>query len=115
LDAVEIRLRQSAGTEASGVKRRALARVPAAGSGSLLKCGEQIYADLSKTNPRFKKRYESLVPYRNDAYAWLQVVERGFDNFQICMRAHLIWRARVNGPEAISSGPFFAACIVCRD
>jgi hypothetical protein len=113
LDAVEIRLRQSAGTEASGVKRRALARVPAAGSGSLLKCGEQIYADLSKTNPRFKN--ESLVPYRNDAYAWLQVVELGFDNFQIRMRAHLIWRARVNGPEAISSGAIFCCLYVCRD
>jgi TRAP-type mannitol/chloroaromatic compound transport system substrate-binding protein len=44
------------------------------------------YADLSKTNPHFKKLYESLVPYRNDAYAWLQVAELGFDSFQIRMR-----------------------------
>ena len=46
----------------------------------------EIYADLSKTNPHFKKLYESLVPYRNDAYAWLQVAELGFDSFQIRAR-----------------------------
>ncbi|MDP2297568.1 MAG: TRAP transporter substrate-binding protein DctP [Pseudolabrys sp.] len=47
----------------------------------------KIYDDLSKTNPHFKKLYESLVPYRNDAYAWLQVAEIGFDSFQIRMRS----------------------------
>jgi hypothetical protein len=31
--------------------------------------------------------YDSLVPYRNGAYAWLQVAELGFDSFQIRMRA----------------------------
>jgi TRAP-type mannitol/chloroaromatic compound transport system substrate-binding protein len=46
----------------------------------------EIYADLSKTNPHFKKLYESLVPYRNDAYAWLQVAELGFDSFMMRMR-----------------------------
>ncbi len=51
------------------------------------KAANDIYADLSKTNPHFKKLYESLVPYRNDAYAWLQVAELGFDSFQIRMRA----------------------------
>jgi TRAP-type mannitol/chloroaromatic compound transport system substrate-binding protein len=50
------------------------------------KAANAIYADLSKTNPHFKKMYESLVPYRNDAYAWLQVAELGFDSFQIRMR-----------------------------
>ena len=47
------------------------------------KAANEIYADLSKTNPHFKKLYESLVPYRNDAYAWLRVAELGFDSFQI--------------------------------
>ena len=51
------------------------------------KAASGIYADLSKTNPHFKKLYESLVPYRNDAYAWQQVAEIGFDSFQIRMRA----------------------------
>ncbi len=50
------------------------------------KAANDIYADLSKSNPHFKKLYESLVPYRNDAYAWLQVAELGFDSFQIRMR-----------------------------
>jgi len=51
------------------------------------KAANEIYADLSNTNPHFKNLYESLVPYRNDAYAWLQVAELGFDSFQIRMRA----------------------------
>jgi TRAP-type mannitol/chloroaromatic compound transport system substrate-binding protein len=46
-----------------------------------------IYDNLSKINPHFIKLYESLVPYRNDAYAWLQGTEIGFDSFQIRMRA----------------------------
>ena len=45
-----------------------------------------IYAELSNTNPHFKKLYESLVPYRDGAYAWLQVAELGFDSFQIRAR-----------------------------
>jgi TRAP-type mannitol/chloroaromatic compound transport system substrate-binding protein len=50
------------------------------------KAANAIYDEHSKTNPHFKKLYESLVPYRNDAYAWLQVAEIGFDSFQIRMR-----------------------------
>jgi TRAP-type mannitol/chloroaromatic compound transport system substrate-binding protein len=50
------------------------------------KAATATYEDLSKNNPHFKKLYESLVPYRNDAYAWLQVAEIGFDSFQIRMR-----------------------------
>ncbi|MBI4365193.1 MAG: ABC transporter substrate-binding protein [Deltaproteobacteria bacterium] len=50
------------------------------------KAANEIYADLSKTNPNFKKLYDSLVPYRSTSYAWLQVAELGFDNFQMRMR-----------------------------
>jgi TRAP-type mannitol/chloroaromatic compound transport system substrate-binding protein len=50
------------------------------------KAATDIYNDLSATNPHFKKMYESLVPFRNDGYAWLQVAEIGFDSFQIRMR-----------------------------
>jgi len=45
-----------------------------------------VYAELSNTNPHFKKLYESMVTYRGDAYAWLQVAELGFDSFQIRAR-----------------------------
>ena len=50
------------------------------------KAANTIYADLSNTNPHFKKLYESSVPYRASAYAWLQVAELGFDTFQMRMR-----------------------------
>jgi len=51
------------------------------------KAASGLYDELSKTRPHFKKLYESLVPYRANAYAWLQVAELGFDSFQIRMRA----------------------------
>jgi len=50
------------------------------------KAANEIYADLSKSNPHFKKLYESLVPYRSNSYAWMQVAELGFDSFQMRMR-----------------------------
>ena len=50
------------------------------------KAANAIYADLSKSNPHFKKLYESLVPFRSNSYAWLQVAEYGFDAFQMRMR-----------------------------
>ena len=50
------------------------------------KAANDIYADLSRTNPLFKKMYDSLVPFRNDSYLWMQVAELGFDNFMIRMR-----------------------------
>src|SRR3954471_23663955 len=50
------------------------------------KAANEIYADLSKTNPMFKKMYDSLVPFRSDSYLWMQVAEGGFDNFMIRMR-----------------------------
>ena len=50
------------------------------------KTANEVYADLSKTNPMFKKLYDSLVPFRNDSYLWQQVAELGFDNFMIRMR-----------------------------
>jgi TRAP-type mannitol/chloroaromatic compound transport system substrate-binding protein len=50
------------------------------------KAASALYDELSKTNPHFKKLYESLVPYRSSSYAWLQVAELGFDNFMMRMR-----------------------------
>jgi TRAP-type mannitol/chloroaromatic compound transport system substrate-binding protein len=50
------------------------------------KAAGETYADLSKTNPLFKKMYDSLVPFRSDSYLWLQVAEGTFDNFMIRMR-----------------------------
>ena len=50
------------------------------------KAAHDIYADLNRTNPMFKKMYDSLVPFRSDSYLWLQVAELGFDNVMIRMR-----------------------------
>ena len=50
------------------------------------KAASDIYADLSKTNPMFKRMYDSLVPFRSDSYLWTQVAEMGFDNFMVRMR-----------------------------
>jgi TRAP-type mannitol/chloroaromatic compound transport system substrate-binding protein len=50
------------------------------------KAASAIYTELSQTKPHFKKMYESLVPYRTNAYEWLQVAENSFDTFQIKMR-----------------------------
>jgi TRAP-type mannitol/chloroaromatic compound transport system substrate-binding protein len=50
------------------------------------KAANEIYDGLSKSNPHFKKLYDSLVPFRADSFAWLQVAELGFDNFMMRMR-----------------------------
>jgi len=50
------------------------------------KAANDIYADLSKSNPHFKKLYDSLVPFRSESYAWMQVAELGFDSFQMRVR-----------------------------
>jgi TRAP-type mannitol/chloroaromatic compound transport system substrate-binding protein len=50
------------------------------------KAANEIYAELAKTNPHFKKMLESVTAFRSESYAWMQVAELGFDNFQIRMR-----------------------------
>jgi TRAP-type mannitol/chloroaromatic compound transport system substrate-binding protein len=51
------------------------------------KAAQEIYADLSQTNPHFKKLLDSLVAFRSDSYQWMQVAELGFDSFMMRMRA----------------------------
>jgi len=46
----------------------------------------EIYADLSKSNPHFAKLYSSLSAYRNDSLVWMQVAELSFDSFMMRMR-----------------------------
>ena len=50
------------------------------------KAANEIYDGHAKSNPHFKKLYDSLVTYRADSYAWLQVAELGFDTFMMRMR-----------------------------
>jgi TRAP-type mannitol/chloroaromatic compound transport system substrate-binding protein len=46
----------------------------------------EIYADLSKSNPHFGKMYPSLLAYRNESLAWMQVAELSYDSFMMRMR-----------------------------
>jgi TRAP-type mannitol/chloroaromatic compound transport system substrate-binding protein len=50
------------------------------------KAALDIYAELSQTNPHFKKLYDSLVAFRGDSLLWLQVAELSFDSFMMRMR-----------------------------
>jgi TRAP-type mannitol/chloroaromatic compound transport system substrate-binding protein len=47
----------------------------------------EVYAETSADNPRFKKIYDSMVAFRGDSYLWWQVAEMSFDLFQVRMRA----------------------------
>jgi TRAP-type mannitol/chloroaromatic compound transport system substrate-binding protein len=54
-----------------------------------LKTSLEVYSDLSSKNPEFKKIYDSLRSFRNEAYLWFQVAEFSFDNFMIRSRSKL--------------------------
>ncbi|PWB62831.1 MAG: ABC transporter substrate-binding protein [Bradyrhizobiaceae bacterium] len=50
------------------------------------KAANETYDSLSKTNPHFKKMYESLTAFRSDSLLWMQVAELGFDSFMMRVR-----------------------------
>jgi TRAP-type mannitol/chloroaromatic compound transport system substrate-binding protein len=41
----------------------------------------EVHAEVSATNAKFKKVYESLTSFANNGYQWFQVCEIGFDSF----------------------------------
>src|SRR6266700_3697193 len=41
----------------------------------------ELYAETVAKNPKFKKVYESWMPFRNEEVLWFRVVENTFDNF----------------------------------
>ncbi len=47
----------------------------------------ELYDEISGSNPDFKRVYEHMRAFRNDEYLWFQVAEYGFDNFMIRARA----------------------------
>jgi TRAP-type mannitol/chloroaromatic compound transport system substrate-binding protein len=53
---------------------------------SCYNAANEIYADLSKSNAHFGKMYSSLIAYRNESLAWVQVAELSFDSFMMRMR-----------------------------
>ncbi len=68
---------------AGGAQLRAF---PASVMDAAFKSANEIYADLAKTNPDFKKVYDACVAFRGDQYLWWQVAEYGFDTFMIRAR-----------------------------
>jgi TRAP-type mannitol/chloroaromatic compound transport system substrate-binding protein len=51
------------------------------------KAAGEIYAEVSATNPDFKKIYDSVVASRSDQYLWWQVAEYTYDTFMIRARS----------------------------
>jgi TRAP-type mannitol/chloroaromatic compound transport system substrate-binding protein len=43
----------------------------------------EVYAEMSATNPEFKKIWESITAFRKDYYLWDQVAEYNFDTFMM--------------------------------
>jgi TRAP-type mannitol/chloroaromatic compound transport system substrate-binding protein len=48
-----------------------------------LKASLEVYAEVSARNPDFKKAWESMLAYRNEAYLWWRVAEYTYDDFLI--------------------------------
>ncbi|MBM6593072.1 TRAP transporter substrate-binding protein [Microvirga pudoricolor] len=51
------------------------------------KAANDIYDELSASNPKFKKIYDSYKAFRGEEYLWFQVAEYAYDNFMIRARA----------------------------
>jgi TRAP-type mannitol/chloroaromatic compound transport system substrate-binding protein len=47
------------------------------------KAANQTYGEISKSNPEFKKVYESMKAFRSEEYLWFQVAEYTFDTFMM--------------------------------
>jgi TRAP-type mannitol/chloroaromatic compound transport system substrate-binding protein len=47
------------------------------------KAANELYAELSAKNPRFKKVYESWLPFRDEQILWWRVAEYSFESFMI--------------------------------
>jgi len=41
----------------------------------------ELYAEISSKNPKFKKIFDSWKPYRSDQVLWSRIAEGGFDTF----------------------------------
>ncbi|WP_444462439.1 TRAP transporter substrate-binding protein [Rhodobacter capsulatus] len=44
---------------------------------------QDVYAEMTATNPGFKKIYDSMVAFRADHYIWTQVAEYNYDTFMM--------------------------------
>jgi TRAP-type mannitol/chloroaromatic compound transport system substrate-binding protein len=51
-----------------------------------LKASNEIYQEVSASNPDFKKIWENIWAFKNDEYLWWQVAEYTYDTYQIRTR-----------------------------
>jgi TRAP-type mannitol/chloroaromatic compound transport system substrate-binding protein len=56
---------------------------PASVMDASLKAALEIYGEVSARNPDFKKIWEHLLAFRNDAYLWWRVAEYSYDDYLI--------------------------------
>jgi TRAP-type mannitol/chloroaromatic compound transport system substrate-binding protein len=54
-----------------------------------LAAAQQTYAEISATNPQFKKIYDSYAAFRRDELLWWQVSEFAYDSFMVQSRSKL--------------------------
>jgi TRAP-type mannitol/chloroaromatic compound transport system substrate-binding protein len=46
-----------------------------------LRAALDVYAEIGRTNPDFRKTWEAMLAFRNDQYSWWQVAELGYDAY----------------------------------
>jgi TRAP-type mannitol/chloroaromatic compound transport system substrate-binding protein len=56
---------------------------PASVMDASLKAALEVYAEVSARNADFKKVWDSLLAFRNDAYLWWRVAEYSYDDYLI--------------------------------
>jgi TRAP-type mannitol/chloroaromatic compound transport system substrate-binding protein len=47
---------------------------------------QELYAEIGRDNPTFRRFHDATMAFRNDAYLWWQVAEFGYDAFMIRSR-----------------------------
>jgi len=47
------------------------------------KAAKELHSEIAATNENFKKVYDSMTNFSNNAYQWFQVAEIGYDNFMV--------------------------------
>jgi TRAP-type mannitol/chloroaromatic compound transport system substrate-binding protein len=50
---------------------------------SCFKASNEAYAELSATNPRFKKVYDAMTAVRAEGYLWFQLSEQTYDTYMM--------------------------------
>jgi TRAP-type mannitol/chloroaromatic compound transport system substrate-binding protein len=50
------------------------------------KSSNEVYAEISASNPEFKKIYDNIIAFRSDQYLWWQVAEYAYDSYMIRAR-----------------------------